>query len=69
MRKLILILFFVSLLIAKNCPDEFNPEKFEESPQFLIDLIDDNFTKVKLFGSQKEYKKLNFNYEDKLLDE
>jgi len=61
MKQIIIsILIIASTLFAQQCPDEFSPQKFEESPAFFEDLIDDNFLNVTAFGQQQEYKKLGF---------
>ncbi len=49
-----------SLLFADECADEFSPDKFVESSDFLEDLIETNFKDVTLFGDAREYEKLGF---------
>ena len=48
------------LLFANECADEFSPDKFVDSSDFLEDLIETNFQEVALFGTAKEYGKLGF---------
>lgn len=61
MKKYILIITLLSsLLVANECADEFSPDKFVDSSDFLEDLIETNFKEVPLFGTKKEYEKLEF---------
>ena len=42
MKKIILITtVLVSFMFAQQCADEFSPEKFQESPSFFEDLVDE----------------------------
>jgi hypothetical protein len=65
MKKFILtITILSSLLFANNCADEFSPDKFVDSSDFLEDLIETNFQEVALFGTAKEYEKLGFEQKE-----
>ncbi len=62
MKKFIIsIILLSSTVFAQQCADEFSPEKFQESPAFFEDLIDENSI---AFGSAKEYEKLGFKKKD-----
>ncbi len=61
MKKFIFtVTILSSLLFADDCADEFSPNKFANSSDFLEDLIETNFKDVSLFGTSKEYEKLGF---------
>ena len=62
MKKFIFtITILTSLLFANDCADEFSPDKFVDSSDFLEDLIETNFKEVALFGTAAEYEKLGFS--------
>jgi len=61
MKKIILTLtFLISSLFSQECADEFSPDKFGESPEFLNELIETNFNDIGFFGTKKEYEKLGY---------
>lgn len=63
MKKTIFLLIFISTLVfAKDCATYYKPDKFYEAPLYLEELIEENIHNLELevFGSAKEYKKLNF---------
>jgi len=59
-NNILIIAFLSSILLANDCPDEFSPDKFVNSSDYLEDLIETNFVEVGLFGTKREYEKLGF---------
>ena len=44
MKKILLILtFLLTFNYAKDCSPYFNPEKFYETPEILVEILDENF--------------------------
>lgn len=61
MKKILIIIFILNIsLFANNCSPYYNPEKFYDAPQYLVDLIDESLNDLKLFGKEENYKTLSF---------
>jgi len=59
------LLLFVSLN-AKECSPYYNPERFYDANDSLIELIEDNINQkgLELFGNSEKYKTLSFKKEN-----
>ncbi len=65
MKKFIFITTLLSsLLLARECPDEFSPDKFTKALYFFEDLIEENFKEVSFFGTKEEFETLAFVKKD-----
>lgn len=59
-RFFLSIFLFISSLYAKECSPYFNPEKFYDAPEYLVEILDEQFPSHKIFQTEKNYEKRAF---------
>ncbi|MFK2821600.1 hypothetical protein ACOJTA_01390 [Malaciobacter sp. WC5094] len=56
MKIFMLTILFLGLLHSKECSPYYNPDKFYEAPEYLVNLIEEHLKNKPLFGNKKEYQ-------------
>ncbi len=59
-KKVLFLLIIVNFIWAKECSPYFNPEKFYDAPEFLVELFENNLNTQKIFVDEKAYAQAQF---------